>query len=162
MELRVNDIYKFRYKSVPHNIPYKLYVPYYGIVGVFRVTEDLILEDYWHQNKHTLEELLEKGDLNFVCNLDDVREIEIEDFVYYNPRDIFTVPRYVDEHKPPHQIMWLRKGAKKDRDYILRQLEVKVEIANERVKAVKKQLKEAEKIYKKASKEKDLDKIKIQ
>jgi hypothetical protein len=96
MELKLNDVYKFRYnEDYIKNNSY----PYHCFDGQLIVKQksdgSLYLEDtYWScgDNKwFTLEKALKQGTLEFICNLEDVEKCDRDDYKYYNEDDIFDL-----------------------------------------------------------------------
>jgi hypothetical protein len=95
MEIKLNDVYKFRYHEEVRNK--KAFDPYWCFDGQLIVKENkngLYLEDtYWSSDsrKFTLEEALQDGILTFVCNLDDVIECREYNLQYYEDEDTFNL-----------------------------------------------------------------------
>ena len=95
MELKLNDVYNFRYNECWRE---KIFDPSWCFDGQLIVRENengLYLRDtYWGSGEgktFTLEEALDKGVLTFVCNLDDVEEIKEYNTQYYADEDIFDL-----------------------------------------------------------------------
>ena len=116
MELKLNDVYKFNYNIIWSR---KIFEPYWCFDGQLIVRKrngKLYLEDtYWFSGENrtfTLEEALEKGNLTFVCNLDDVKECRECDIQYYDDKDIFNL----SYQKGCYKKYCIRKGAKRSAD----------------------------------------------
>ena len=97
MEIKLNDIYIFRYNEMYLE---KIFMPDHCFDKQLVVKEkngELYLEDtYWgfadsSNKKFTLEEILEKGTLTFICNLNSVVECREYDAQYYAGEDIFDL-----------------------------------------------------------------------
>lgn len=94
MELKLNDVYRFRY-----NDPSKNYNSYHCFDGQLivkqKASSNLYLEDtYWCSGGNrtfTLEQALREGKLNFVCNLNEVEKINESELKYYADEDIFDL-----------------------------------------------------------------------
>jgi metal-sulfur cluster biosynthetic enzyme len=94
MEIKVNDVYRFRYNEETKKKMFDSSWSFDGQLIVKEKNESLYLEDtYWNSSNviFTLEEILEKGTLTFVCNLDEVKEIREYDIQYYDDKDIFDL-----------------------------------------------------------------------
>ena len=95
MEIKLNDVYKFRYhEEVRNKKAFDLYWCFDGQLVVKENKNGLYLEDtYWSSDsrKFTLEEALKDGILTFVCNLDDVVECGEYDTQFYADEDIFNL-----------------------------------------------------------------------
>lgn len=109
MDIKLNDVYRFRYKI------YKAWC----FDGKLIVRKDkngnLYLQDtYWgfnsNENKSfTLEQALEEGYLTFLCNLDEVEECTVFDLDYYADEDLFNLSYQHGFYK----LYYKRKGAVK-------------------------------------------------
>jgi hypothetical protein len=115
MEIKLNDVYKFWYNEEWSK---KIFDPSWCFDGQLIVKQDregnLYLRDtYWGSNSDsksfTLEQALERGNLTFICNLNDVEPIKKYETDYYVDEDIFNLSTqhgcYMDFYK--------RKGAEK-------------------------------------------------
>lgn len=132
VNLRVNDVYSFRYNEVEGK---KRFEPYHCFDGQLIVKErngKLILEDtYWGYGDNrtfTLEKALQEGTLTFKCNLDEVEEIKKHELIYYADEDLFNLshqhncyPKYAK-----------RKGAQRNKEKMLAVLTQ--QIADEKTK----------------------------
>jgi hypothetical protein len=95
MELKLNDVYRFIYNAEWSK---KIFEPYWCFDGQLIVKEhngQLYLEDtYWGSSENktfTLEDALRKGELTFICNLEDVEKIEKYNLDYYDDTDLFDL-----------------------------------------------------------------------
>lgn len=96
MEIKLNDVYRFRYYEEVRSK--KAFDPYWCFDGKLIVKENkdgLYLEDiYWNSGENrrfTLEKALKQGTLTFICSLDDVEECREYDIQYYEDEDIFDL-----------------------------------------------------------------------
>lgn len=117
MELKINDVYKFRYNE---EYLEKLFEPYHCFDAQLIVKQgihNLYLEDtYWSTGNNktfTLEQALEKGTLEFVCNLDEVEEIRSYDMRYYDDNDLFNLSRQHNCYGEYYKRKSAKKSAKK-------------------------------------------------
>ena len=98
MELKLNDVYKFRYNEIWQE---KIFMSSHCFDGQLVVRQrrngELYLEDtYWssHDSSNrnfTLEKALEQGTLTLICNYDDVEKCERYKFDYYANEDVFNL-----------------------------------------------------------------------
>lgn len=159
MELRVNDIYKFRYNEEQERL---MVSPYHCFDGILTVKEydkrELVLVDgYWSsENKwFTLKDALEKGKLTLICNLNETEKITEHESKYYDEKDIFILPFHSG-----YNTVWLkRKSAEKSREVMLNHLKNKVEDRKQKLESAKRALEMVELDYQKALIEEDLNKI---
>lgn len=102
--LRVNDVYSFRYNE--HELK-KRFSPYHCFDGQLVVKkrnngEFYFVDTYWgskydkfeaysDMKRKSIEQALEEGTLNFICNLDDVDEIKEYEIVYYDDNDFHNL-----------------------------------------------------------------------
>lgn len=94
MEIKLNDVYRFRYNEEYLKNKLDLYWCFDGQLIVKEKNGELYLEDtYWGSDnrKFTLKEALERGSLTFICNLDNVIECGEYNLQYYADEDIFNL-----------------------------------------------------------------------
>ena len=152
MEIKLNDVYKFRYHEEVRNK--KVFDPYWCFDGQLIVKENkngLYLEDtYWSgdSRKFTLEEALQDGILTFVCNLDDVIECREYNLQYYEDEDTFNLSYQSGCYKK----YCVRKNAKRSPEKMKSVLNEKIEESERKIKwltsdveSYKKKLQEVEK-----------------
>ena len=114
MEIKLNDVYNFWYNEEWRR---KNFDPNWCFDGQLIVKQnskdEFYLEDtYWDSSESktfTLKQALERGELTFVCNLEDVEKISERDLVYYANKDLFDLSR---QHRC-YQRFYKRKGAEK-------------------------------------------------
>lgn len=96
-DIKVNDIFRFRW-----NYDKERFMPYHCFDGQLVAIEhynDIVLGDtYWgfgkidqYSHRFKLDEVLTKGELTFICNLDDVEDIIQHNIFYYEEKDIFNL-----------------------------------------------------------------------
>lgn len=134
MEIKINDVYRFFYNEKKLK---KLCDAYWCFDGQLIVKSDnhgnLLLVDtyYWGENKSfTLEEALECGTLEFVCNLDEVEPIHEYEICDYEDKDIFNLSR---QHYCYKQF-YKRKGATKSIEKIKQNINNKISDLEEQVR----------------------------
>lgn len=128
MDIKVNDVYKFEFHS---HILKEAFMPRHCFDGVYVVLKnhrgELCLKDtYWTQYDNrttTLEDILKRGKLTFYCNLNNVEEISKNSLLYYSDEDIFDLS-YQHGH---YKRFSIRKGAKKNKDKIIKLIDEKID-----------------------------------
>lgn len=135
MELKLNDVYRFRYHEEVESK--KAFDPYWCFDGQLIVKENkngLYLEDTYfsgsENRRFTLEEALERGTLTFVCNLDDVEECQEYETQYYADEDIFNL----SYQKRCYKKYCIRKGAKRSAEKMKAVLAEKIENEERQIK----------------------------
>ena len=117
MELKLNDVYKFRY-----NEEWDKKSDYWCFDGQLIVKQksngELYLEDtfYWDGNgskTFTLKQALERGEITLICNLDEVELCREYDLDYYDDKDYFDLSRqhrsYIEYYKKKEAVKSLAK-----------------------------------------------------
>lgn len=119
MEIKLNDVYRFRYNEEWRK---KIHDCNWCFDGQLIVRENskgqLYLEDtYWGrsaENKSfTLEQALERGNLTFICNLDEVESIEPSELCYYDDEDLFDLSHQHNCYKDYYKRIGAEKSYKK-------------------------------------------------
>ncbi len=142
MDIKVNDVYSFRYKDTKD-----MFMPHHCFDGQLLVRQkddgELFLQDtYWgwkdNENKRfTLERALECGILRYVCNLDDIEICTSYDLNYYNDEDLFNLSYQHGCYK-----RYCKKlGAKKSANKIEKVLKEKISSAENNIEFHKRELK---------------------
>lgn len=136
MEIKLNDVYRFRYNEDElERSSRDLKWCFDGQLIVKEDSDGLYLEDtYWRSDNRcfVLEEALEKGTLEFVCNLDEAEECKEDPYNYYDDEDIFDLSY---QHNSQKRIM-VRKGAKRSKDKMKEVLEYKISESERQLKSV--------------------------
>lgn len=126
MDTKLNDVYRFRYNAEEHEKAWSdLNWCFDGQLIVKENSKGLYLEDtYWTSDNRcfTLEEALNKGTLEFVCNLDDVEECSENPYNYYEDEDIFDL----SYQNGCYRRIRVKKGAKRSKDKMREVLECKI------------------------------------
>lgn len=129
MELKLNDVYKFRYNTEWINKDRFLYHCFDGqlIVKQRRNSNDLYLEDtYWNSsdNKNfTLNEALNRGELEYICNLDEIEKIKEYEMNYYDNKDLFDLSRQHNCYKEYYKKIGAEKCPAKMEQVLIRKIE---------------------------------------
>lgn len=136
MEIKLNDVYKFRYNE---KYLKELFEPYWCFDGQLIVKQnkngELYLQDtYWGFNGgeckvFTLKQVLERGELTFICNLDEVEECKEYDLKYYDDNDLFDLSYQHGRYK----LYFKRKEAKKSPEKMRNVIEIKIETAEHEI-----------------------------
>jgi hypothetical protein len=154
MEIKLNDVYKFRYNN---NVSKSMFDPYHCFDGQLVVRKNydggLCLEDtYWSyignvewqgdssNRRFTLESALEQGTLTFICNMDDVEKCSQGDLDYYANEDLFDLS-YQHDCYPRY---FKRKRAEKSSIKMQKVLEEKIAKTKREIECNQSELKRAE------------------
>jgi len=132
-----NDVYKFRY-SEEYIKNYKgigdLYHCFDGILVEKHRDDVVYYEDtYWssgNRNFSSMEEILTKGDAVFLCNLDEMEEIEEWKRKYYKEEDVI----YLGIHKGYRSKYLIKKGTEMSKDVIIQGIKDKIFEIEENIK----------------------------
>lgn len=132
LDLREGDVFRFSYST---EYRAKLFMPdhcFDGQLVALDYCESIILFDtYWllgskpcgDAMRFTQEEALARGELTFVCNLNDVEVIDTWFAQYYDDADVFDLS-YQHQCYPYFAI---RKGAERSQSKIFRKIEEKMQ-----------------------------------
>ena len=90
MNVKENDVYSFRYKDTS-----EMFEPYHCFDGTLKCVKTrsglMFIDQYWSGNDgrtFTIDEAFKKGTMEFLCNLDEVKEINKADAKYYDESDV--------------------------------------------------------------------------
>jgi len=134
MEIKLNDVYKFRYHEEVRNK--KAFDSYWCFDGKLIVKENkdgLYLQDTYlnsgDDRRFTLNEALKQGILTFICNLDDVEEIGEYNIQYYNDEDVFDL----STQKGCRKKYCIKKGTKRSAEKMKSVLNEKIEDSERKI-----------------------------
>lgn len=140
MEIKINDVYSFRYNAEETK---KMFEPYHCFDGQLIVRESnkgglILVDTYWSYDNRTftLEEALSKGQLTFKFNIDDVQDLKLYDMDYYADEDIFD---FSHQHGCYKRYV-LRKGAEKSIEKQERVLLEKIDNCKRNIESEKRSL----------------------
>lgn len=141
-KLKVNDVYEFRYKDEIVQSQSYLYHCFDGTLVVKKRTNgELYFRDtYWSSGdsrSFTVEEAMEKGNLTFLCNLDDVDEIDKYQMDYYDDSDI----KIMHIHAGYQNKYFLKKGAERSQSKMLEVLKNRISDQKQKLKSTENYLK---------------------
>lgn len=142
VNIREGDVFNFRWKDGVC----KKKEPYWCFDGQLvtkKKNGELILEDtYWTSNgrSFTSEEAIEKGELIFKCNLNDVEPTRKDCNKYFNEEDIFDV----STQHGCREAWVVRKGAKRSRTVMLETIKSQAEEAHYKISSAKRELERLE------------------
>lgn len=118
-----NDVFKFWFNE---NYCKELLYPYHCVEGIFFVIKDyggnlIFADNFWGKNgkdnsnkKFTPEEVKQKCNIEYICNLNDIESIEEWNAEYYDDADIVII----SEQKGCRKHFYKFKNAKRNRDKI--------------------------------------------
>jgi hypothetical protein len=146
MELKINNVYEFRYKP---EIAEKIFSPYHCFDGQLIAREwgdKVILQDtYWgtssDSRRFSLDEAKEKGTLKFICNLDEVKEIDEYNLRYYADEDVFNLSSQSGYRKK----YAIKKNTQRSKDKMLRVLNESLANAKHAIENAKREIQIANK-----------------
>lgn len=127
-QLKVNDVFSFRYNESESK---KMFEPYHCFDGTLIVKEtsngELLLQDtYWgscsDSRVFAIDQANEKGELTFVCNLNEVQEIKEYEQEYYADEDLFILRI----HAGYRNKFLLKKDAIRSKDKMIESLNKKL------------------------------------
>lgn len=133
-KVRENDVFRFRYSDqVERGIREHSYDAYHCFDGILKAHERMdgmiiLWDTYWGTVSNssrwfTVEEAHEKGELTFVCNLDDVDPIRESDMKYYDDSDVFALRI----HHGYRNEYYLRRGAERSQTKMLETINSQIE-----------------------------------
>jgi hypothetical protein len=150
VQFKVNDVFSFRYNEEETK---KRFEPYHCFDGQFIVKqrengELYLMDTYWASKydgfKHwsdykwkTIEDAQKQGTLTFICNLDEVEEIQEHDLQYYADEDLFNLSYQHGCCK----FYVKRKGAKRSIDKMLQSIRQKIEDEHSKIRSAENSLK---------------------
>ena len=151
-----SDVYKFRY-SDEYLKNYKgigdLYHCFDGILIEKENSEGIVYweDTYWSGSENrwfgSMEDILSKGTIEFICNLDDVDDINEHEVKYYNEIDVV----YLGMHKGYRSKYLIKKGVQKSKDVVLfglknkiKEIESNVEYELRKIEWLKKDIQDVE------------------
>lgn len=126
-----NDVFKFRYSE-------EYIKNYKGIGDLYHCFDGTLIEKeysngdkywedtYWSSDNRrfdSMEDIISKGTIEFICNLDEMEEISEHQEKYYNPDDVV----YISIHKGYRSKYLIKKGVEKSKDIILKGLKNKID-----------------------------------
>lgn len=136
IQLKPNDVFKFHYNSDMMKGTSRSFM-YHCFDGQLIVQENGLLKDtYWGNSNDmskcfTLEKALAEGHLDFICNLNDIEEIQEYETDYYNDNDLFNLSSQHGYCK----LFAKRKGAKKNSEKMKGKVEDKIRELEAKVKS---------------------------
>jgi len=145
IEIKENDVYHFRYNNYESK---KRHDPYHCFDGQMVVVKNndgglSLLDTYWsskhngfktgggYSRRKTLEEAFSEGELKFICNLDDVEEINEHDTKYYSNEDVFDLSY---QHHC-YRFFVKKKGAERNAEKIINGIQDEIENEKYRIKS---------------------------
>ena len=133
-----NDAYRFRYsEEFIKNNPYRDFYHCFDGILIEKESNDgsTYFEDtYWSGSDsrwfRSMEEMLNKGEVKLLCNLDDMEEIDEWKSKYYDKEDVV----YLGIHKGYRSKYLIKKGTQMSKDIVLQGLKNKISELEENIK----------------------------
>jgi len=120
---KLKDVFTFRYKNQS-----EMFEPNHcfdGQLVIKKYDGELILEDtYWSSNgrRFKIQEAIDKGEMKFVCNLNEVSLIKESETVYYDDSHIFNL----SYQHGCYRKFAIKKGAKRSAKKMIKIIEHKI------------------------------------
>lgn len=125
-----NDVYRFRYSE-------EFIKSHKGMGDLYHCFDGILIErhpdgrnpywedTYWSSDNRifrSMEEIISKGEIKLICNLDDVEPIKEHEIKYYEESDIFYLPI----HKGYRGQYYNKKGSEMSKEVVLKGIENKI------------------------------------
>jgi hypothetical protein len=141
-QIKENDVFTFRWSEEEIKNRFEPYHCFDGTLVAKKQKDDtlLLVDTYWlsSDNKHfKIEEAMQKGKLEFLCNLDDMVDIKEYETVYYNDEDIIEMCM----HKGYHTRWLIKKGTQRSQVKMLQSIKFKIEIEQQNIRSAENSLK---------------------
>ena len=156
--MKVNDVYKFRYNEDYTKQNFEPYHCFDGILVVRKGKNDLYFEDtFWSSDtsKFPITYFENKGDLTFLCNLDNVEEISEYYVKYYDDVIILGM------HKGYHTKYYIQKGQQRSKSKIIKEIEKKIFDDEETVKYALDRIERSKKLLEEINNGKNINEVYI-
>ena len=123
LEIKNGDVYRFHWHPDPE--PVQGRDRYWCFDGQLVAVDGLLVDTFWrfgvrdtHSRTFTVEEACKAGELTYVCNVNDLEPAPHSAERWYDKADLFDLSH---QHRCYGKLM-LRKGAKKNKEAMLRAL----------------------------------------
>lgn len=141
VQFRENDVFNFRYKPDEAKKRFEPYHCFDGTLVVKNYSTGLHLVDtYWSggdSRTFTPDEAIEKGELTFLCNLDEMVDIKDYEVLYYDDDDI--VKMHI--HAGYRSRFLIKKGAHRSQAKMLQSIKQKIEDEHSKIRSAENSLK---------------------
>ena len=142
IQFKENDVFNFRYKP---DIAKKYISPYHCFDGTLIVKrydkDNLYLEDtYWgsgDSRTFTTDKVIEKGELTFLCNLDEMVDIKEHETLYYD--DVNIVKMFI--HAGYRNRFLIKKDVQRSQAKMIQSIKQKIEDVHSKIKSAENSLK---------------------
>lgn len=142
VQFRVNDVFNFRYKPDEAKKRFEPYHCFDGTLVVKKCGEDklYLVDTYWSigdSRIFTPDEALEKGELTFLCNLEEMDDIKEMETLYYDDADI--VKMHI--HAGYRSRFLIKKGVQRSQAKMLQSIKQKIEDEHSKIRSAENSLK---------------------
>lgn len=149
IQIKENDVFSFQYNEKELKDRFSPYHCFDGRLIAKKMQDGtiILLDTYWaskHDNftrnsegrTFTIESALQKGELKFICNLNDVEEIRDYEQGYYADEDLFNLSYQHHCYK----YFTKRKGAERSKEKMLKTINEKIEDAEHRLRSAERHI----------------------
>ena len=142
VQFKENDVFNFRYKPEEAKKRFEPYHCFDGTLVVKKYSDGkiLLVDTYWSggdSRTFTPEKAIEQGELTFLCNLDEMVDIEEWETLYYDDVDI--VKMYI--HKGYRNRYLIKKGTQRSQAKMLQSIKQKIEDEHRKIRSAENSLK---------------------
>lgn len=142
VQFRVNDVFNFRYKPDEAKKRFEPYHCFDGTLVVKKYSDDklYLVDTYWSSGDSrtfTPDEAIEKGELTFLCNLDEMVDIKDYETLYYDDADI--VKMHI--HAGYRSRFLIKKGTQRSQAKMLQSIKQKIEDEHSKIRSAENSLK---------------------
>lgn len=142
VQFKENDVFEFRYKPEEEK---KRSEPYHCFDGTLVVKrndngEIYLVDTFWGGGKNrafTPEEAIEQGELTFLCNLEEMVDIEEHETLYYDDADIVKMCI----HGGYCNRFLIKKGTQRSQSKMLQSIRRKIEDEHSKIRSAENSLK---------------------
>ena len=141
VQFRENDVFNFRYKPDEAKKRFEPYHCFDGTLVVKKYSAGFYLVDtYWSSGDSrtfTPDEAIEKGELTFLCNLEEMDDIKEMETLYYDDADI--VKMHI--HAGYRSRFLIKKGTQRSQAKMLQSIKQKIEDEHSKIRSAENSLK---------------------
>ena len=142
VQFRENDVFNFRWKPDEAKKRFEPYHCFDGTLVVKKYGEDklYLVDTYWSggdSKTFTPDEAIKKGELTFLCNLDEMVDIKDWETAYYDDADI--VKMHI--HAGYRSRFLIKKGTQRSQAKMLQSIKQKIQDEHSKIRSAENSLK---------------------